>query len=151
MKQVGQNISKRRLSSGLENNMKAKSLILLTLAPLFLCSCDTYYSKYKAILLLTSNHGNSANISFHEFEGTYVFKLKKKNAGEGDIKYKASLESGKIGVKYYTFGNESNLFSIEGGESLDNHFGYIEQGYKVTIIIISEGKAINGSFSFDLN
>jgi len=128
-----------------------KLITLFGIAPLLLSGCKVYSSKYKALLLVTTNNGNSATMSFEEFEGTYVFKLKKQNKGESDIKFAASLESGKINVEYYAFNNESNLFTISGGETLNDHSGYIEHGYKVSIIVTAEEKAINGHLTFNLD
>ena len=131
--------------------MKSKIIFLLALSPLALSSCKVYSNSYNALLLVTSNHGNKASMTFSEFEGQTTFKLKKQVKGEGDIKFTASLEEGKINVKYYTLGYEFKLFSINGGELVENHYGYIESSSKVTIIVTSEGKAINGNFTFDIN
>ncbi len=126
-------------------------LKIFVLSPLFLASCAPV-SSYKALLLIRENHGNTGNLRFSEFEGTYVFKLKKQNPGEGAISYKASIEEGNVKVSYIAFtDDEINLFSITSGESLEGSGGYIEKGYRVHIIIRSDGKVKNGNFIFDLN
>ena len=128
-----------------------KILKLLVLSPLFLASCAPT-SSYKALVMISENHANTGSIRFSEFEGTYVFKLNKQNPGEGAISYTASIEEGNVKVTYIAFTDEElNLFSITSGESLEGSGGYIEKGYRVHIIIRSDGKVKNGSFTFDLN
>lgn len=152
MRLPGQSILKKQLSSGLERNkMKKKLLTLLTFAPLALCSCEA--SSYSALMLITSKHTTTGSISFSAFEGQYVFKLKRTEEGEGTIKYTASLEEGHMEVLYKaTMMDEyEKMFDISGGETKDGYMGYLEKGYKVTIIVRSDGKAATGSFTFDTN
>ena len=131
--------------------MKKKFLTLLTLSPLTLGGCVT--SKYNALLLVTSKHTSTASISFEVFEGQYVFKLKRTEAGEGTIKFDASLKEGHCVVLYKAsmMNDYATMFEIDGGETKNAYTGYLEKGYKVTIIVKSEGKASGGSFSFDSN
>ena len=88
---------------------------------------------------------------FDEFEGEYVFKLKKKDAGEGPIVYEASLEAGSVDVTYIYMGEESLLFTIQAGETIRDQRGYVEKGQKVKIIVKSNCKSTNGNFTFNLN
>ena len=46
---------------------------------------------------------------------------------------------------------ELALFSINSGEEVDSQSGYVEKGYKVIIIVKSEGSAHEGSFAFNIN
>lgn len=131
--------------------MKSRILTLLTLSPLMLCSCES--SHYKAIMMVRNNGISTCSIKFEQFEGQYVFRIKRTKAGEGSIKFTASLEEGHMEVLYKaTLMNEySMMFEINSGETKDGYMGYLEKGYKVTIIVKSDGKAINGSFTFDSN
>lgn len=116
-----------------------------------LCSCES--SHYKAIMMVSNNGISTCSIKFEQFEGQYVFRIKRTKAGEGSIKFTASLEEGHMEVLYKaTLMNEySMMLEINSGETKDGYMGYLEKGYKVTIIVKSDGKAINGSFTFDSN
>ena len=131
--------------------MKKKFLALLALTPIMLASCVG--SKYNAIMLVSSNKTSTGSISFSVFEGQYVFKLKRTEDGEGSIKFSAELEEGKCEVLYKAsmMDDYEKMFEISGGETKEAYMGYLEKGYKVTIIVKSEGKATNGKFAFDAN
>ena len=133
--------------------MKKIKYLLLPLLGLSLSSCANYASHYKAIVLITSKKTSEGSIKFGEFEGQYVFNLKKTTSGEGDIKYTASLIEGHVDVSYVDpiSKQELSLFSINSGETVDSHGGYVEKGYKVMIIVKSERTAHEGSFTFNLN
>ena len=90
---------------------------------------------------------------FGEFEGQYVFNLKRTTQGEGDIKYSASLKEGHVDVSYVdpVTKQELELFSINSGEEVNSHAGYVEKGYKVIIIVKSQGSVQEGSFTFNIN
>ena len=128
--------------------MKIRKLSLLTLAPMLLSSCANYVSSYRAFLLVRSNTAEHSFVEFGELEGTLVFKMKKKTAGEGAIVYTASLEEGKITVTYDITNVESNLFALNGGETLNANGGYVEKGQRVYIILKTEGNCKNGKFDF---
>ena len=129
--------------------MKLKVILSSLFLPSFLCSC--YASSYKATVLITDVHTESAYIHFDSFEGQYVFKLKKLSRGEGNVHFTGSLGEGKIKVSYVTFGKEYSLYTLNGGEKVDDKGIYIENGTKVPIIIKSDGKAINGTFTFEVS
>ena len=133
--------------------MKKIAYLLFPLIGLSLTSCTTYRSHYKAIMLITNQHGGEGSMRFGNFEGQYVFKLKKTTSGEGDIKYSASLEEGHVDVTYVDpiSKQELSLFSINSGEEVNSHAGYVEKGYKVIIIVKSEGSAHEGNFTFNIN
>ena len=133
--------------------MKKISYLLLPLIGLSLSSCTTYASHYKAIILVTSQQTSEGSMRFGDFEGQYVFKLKKTTGGEGDIKYAASLMEGYVDVSYVdpVSKQELSLFSLDSGESVNSHGGYVEKGYKVIIIVKSEGNAHEGNFTFNIN
>ena len=133
--------------------MKKIAYLLFPLIGLSLCSCTTYKSHYKAIVLITNQHGGEGSITFGQFEGQYVFNLKRSTQGEGDIKYSASLEAGHVDVTYVdsVTKQELPLFSLNSGEEVNSHTGYVEKGYKVIIIVKSDGSAKEGSFTFNIN
>ena len=121
---------------------------LLSLIALSMCSCTTYASHYRAIVLITNNTNNESSMRFGDFEGTYVFKMKKTSDGEGSIVYHASLEQGTFNVSYVVLGQEYPLFTISDGQNIDSQGGYIEKGQKVSIVLKSESNAKNGDFKF---
>lgn len=131
--------------------MKKRLLTLLSLSPLLLCSCEA--SHYKAIMMIRNNGISTCSVKFDKFEGQYVFKIKRTKTGEGSIKFTASLEEGHMEVLYKTtFMNDyMKMFEINSGENKEGYMGYLEKGYKVTIIVRSDDKAVNGSFTFDSN
>ncbi len=86
-------------------------------------------------------------MSFHSLDGRMAFTLQ--SAGEGDIKYSASLESGAATVYYDYNGTKSELFTIDAGEEVEAHGGYVESG-KVYIIVETDGKCMNGAFHFEV-
>ena len=133
--------------------MKILRFLTLPLIAISLCSCTTYRSHYKAIVLITNEHGGEGNMKFGDFEGQYVFNLKRSAQGEGDIKYTASLKEGHVDFSYVDpiSKQELELFSINSGEEVNSHSGYVEKGYIVIIIVKSEGSAHEGSFAFNIN
>lgn len=133
--------------------MKKIIYLLLPLIGLSICSCTTYKSHYKAKFLVTSQHDGKGSIAFGHFEGQYVFNLKKTTSGEGNIKYTGSLSDGHVDVTYVDpiANQELPLFSISSGEVIDGDGGYIEKGYKVTIIVKADTEATDGSFTFNVN
>ena len=133
--------------------MKKIAYLLFPLIGLSLTSCITYKSHYKAIVLITNEHGGEGSMSFGQFEGQYVFNLKRTTQGEGDIKYSASLQEGHVDVTYVDSitKQELPLFSLNSGEEVNSHAGYVEKGYKVIIIVKSEGSVQEGSFAFNIN
>ena len=133
--------------------MKKIKYLVLPLIGLSLSSCTSYASHYKAFLLVTSQKTSEGKISFDEFDGQYVFNLKKTSDGEGDIKYHGFLGKGHIDVFYVDpiTKQENSLFTISSGELIDSHKGYVEKGYKVKIVLRSESKALDGNFTFNVN
>ena len=123
---------------------RTASLIAACIILLLLGGCGKYVSRYKAVGLVRTNSPALAEMGFHSFDGTMVFRLK--SSGEGDLKYKARLESGTATVYYDYRGIRSELFSIGPGEEIDSHGGYIESG-TVYIIVETDGECLNGEFS----
>ena len=66
-----------------------------------------------------------------------VFKMK--STGEGDLTYSAKLESGSATVYYDHHGSMTELFSVNAGEEIDAHGGYVETG-TVYVIVETDGE-----------
>ena len=132
-----------------------KKLLITSLLALSLVSCVGYSSKYTAFILITKNTNNESSITFENFTGRYVFKLKKTSDGEGTINYEAKLGEGNINVFYiidWLPGNkdeqEVSMFTITSGENKSGSAGYVEKGYKVTIVVDSVNESTQGSLTF---
>ena len=127
---------------------KVLAVIVTVVLLLSFAGCGKYSSSYKAVAFVHSNESTSAFMSFYSFDGRMVFKLK--SAGEGDLKYSAKLETGSATVYYDYYGTRTELFSINSGDELDSHGGYIEAG-TVYVIVETNGECRNGEFHFSLD
>ena len=127
---------------------KVLAVIAAVVLLLSFAGCGKYSSKYKADAFVHSNESTSAFMNFYSFDGRMVFKLK--SAGEGDLKFSAKLETGSATVYYDYYGTKSELFSINSGDVLDSHGGYIEAG-TVYVIVETNGECRNGEFHFSLD
>lgn len=127
---------------------KVLAVIVAVVLLLSFAGCGKYSSSYKAVAFVHSNESTSAFMSFYSFDGRMVFKLK--SAGEGDLKYSAKLETGSATVYYDYYGTRTELFSINSGDELDSHGGYIESG-TVYVIFETNGECRNGEFHFSLD
>lgn len=116
-----------------------------------LCACgNRYISKYSAAVMKEKNTSNNASVSFNSFSGTYVMKLNSKGADEVFISYEATLGEGNIKV-YYDFNDEKlDLFEIETGGSVKAKTEAFTGKKTIYVIIESDGKCKEGSFSFVL-
>lgn len=135
--------------------MKKFSSIIITVVTLVLCftfsACgNKYVSHYRATLMVRTNSSNEASVSFDSFSGTYVMQLKNNSADEVFITYKATLGSGNINV-YYDYNDEKlNLFELETNGSVAEKTQTFTGNKTIYIIIESDGKCNEGSFSFVL-
>ena len=127
---------------------KVLAVIVAVVLLLSFAGCGKYSSKYKAVAFVHSNESTSAFMNFYSFDGRMVFKLK--SAGEGDLKFFAKLETGSATVYYDYYGTRAELFSINSGDELDSHGGYIEAG-TVYVIVETNGECRNGEFHFSLD
>lgn len=116
---------------------------------LALCGCNRYASNYSAIAMVQTSTKKSASLSFYEFKGTIVFKLKCESENE-KITYSAKLESGSATVFYDCDGEKTELLSVNSGDDVNNVGGELQAG---TVYIILEMSATgqNGLFSFEIN
>ena len=100
--------------------------------------------------MVKENTSSKASVSFDSFSGTLVMKLKNKSADEVFIDYEGTLGEGSIKV-YYDFNDEKlNLFDIETDGSVDGKTETFTSNKTIYIIIESDGKCSDGSFSFVL-
>ena len=135
--------------------MKKFARVIIAAAALVLCftlsACgNKYVSRYSAMLMVRENAPNKGSVSFDSFNGTYVIQLKNKSADEVFINYEATLGEGNINV-YYDFNDEKlNLFEIETDGSVDGKTETFTGNKTIYIVIESEGKCRDGSFSFTL-
>ena len=133
---------------------KFLGLIIATMA-LVLCftlsACETKYaSHYSASSMVQTNTTNEASVKFGTFSGTYVIKLKNTGDGAAVITYNATLEEGNIKV-YYDFNDEKlSLFEIGNDGSKEGETETLTSKNTVYVIIESDGKCKEGSFSFAL-
>ena len=135
--------------------MKKFVSIIIATVTLILCfalsACgDKYVSHYSAMLMVRENTSNKASGSFDSFSGTYVIKLKNNDADEVFITYEATLGEGNIKVSYDYNDEKLNLFDIETDGSVDGKTETFTGNKTIYIIIESDGKCNDGSFSFVL-
>ena len=126
--------------------------LILTLA--MLCGCEGYIKNYSATILITSCHGDEANMEFDTFKGTYNFKLRRDDAAEHTLDFEASLAEGEINVYIGVDGEKELLRTVKGGEFYDETIT-LDEKYDnektVYIIIESAGKCADGNFEFEYN
>ncbi|MGM9642501.1 MAG: hypothetical protein ACI3XI_04750 [Eubacteriales bacterium] len=127
-------------------------LSLLMLFSLAACSGSTI-SHYSATMLVQNNINDSYSASWGTLSGTFVINMKKSSgAQEGEIHYTASLEEGELTVYYRMRGSDgerAELFSLKGGDNVDDRGGYVEMNDKIEIIIETNGKTKGGSIKID--
>lgn len=135
--------------------MKKFASVIVSVATLVLCfaisACATKYkSHYSASTMVTTNTSDKASVSFGSFSGTYVMKLQNNGADEVCITYKATLGNGNIKV-YYDYNDEKlDLFEIATNGSVDSKTQAFTGNKTIYVIIESDGKSNDGSFSFAL-
>ena len=111
---------------------------------------NKYVSHYSAALMVRTNTSDKASVSFDSFSGTYVMHLKNNSADEVFISYEATLREGNIKVSYDFNDEKLNLFEIETNGSTDGKSETFTGDKTIYIIIESDGKCNDGSFSFVL-
>lgn len=135
--------------------MKKFAGVIIAIATLVLCftlsACvSKYASHYSSTIMVKTNTSTEASVSFGTFSGTYVMQLQNNGGGEAYITYNATLEEGNIKV-YYDFNDEKlDLFEIETGGSVEGKTETFTGNKTIYVIIESDGKCKEGSFSFAL-
>ena len=134
---------------------KFVGVIIATMA-LVLCfalsACEVKYaSHYSSTFMTTTNTQEEASVTFDSFSGTYVMKLKNTSDEETGLSYNAALKEGSIKV-YYDFNDEKlTLLEIGAGGSKEGKTEAFTGNKTIYVIIESDGKCTDGSFSFTLN
>ena len=135
--------------------MKKYCFVLVLIVTLFmLCSCGGYVKSYSATILITSSHGNEANMEFHTFRGSYHFKLRRDGAAEHTLDLDASLAEGEMNVYIGVDGEKELLRTVKGGESYDETIALdakYDNEKTIHIILESAGKCVDGDFEFEYN
>ncbi len=135
--------------------MKKFVSAIIAVATLVLCitlsACATkYVSHYSSSSMVTTGTSDKASLSFGSFSGTYVMKFQNNGADEVYITYEATLGEGNIKV-YYDYNDEKlDLFEIKTNGSVDSKTETFTGNKTVYVIIESDGKCKDGSFSFAL-
>ena len=122
---------------------------VLVFAVFALTGCSRYVSHYKAVLHATSNDSDSCWTSFHEFQGTEIFKLKCESGNSAKIRYSGKLESGSLTVYADCGGAKQELFSLSSGEEINGCSDPLSAD-TVYIILETSEKCKDGSLSFEL-
>ena len=128
--------------------------LVLILSLAMLPGCRGYVKSYSATILITSCHGDEANMEFDTFRGTYHFKLKRDGAAEHTLDCEASLGEGEMKVYIGVDGEKELLFTVNGGETYDKTIS-LDSKYDnektVYVILESVGKCVDGDFEFEYN
>ena len=126
-------------------------ILALVLTLTLICGCNGYVNSYSASFLTTSCYGNSANMKFHTFQGTYNFKLVRRNSTEHTLHCNANLGEGEMNVYVGVNGEKELLLSISGGESY-NETIVLDEKYNdeqtIYIILETSDKCTDGVFQF---
>lgn len=132
----------------MKNLFKSVTAAVMIPVLLMLTGCAKYASHYKAAAFVHSCTADSAFMSFAEFEGETVFKLKS-GSGSDSIKYSASLESGSADVYYDINGTKTLMFSLKAGDSAEGTEKIHGKG-RVYITVETSEPCGGGNFSFDI-
>jgi hypothetical protein len=132
--------------------------ICIALALIFtlilLCGCSGFVNSYYATVLITSDRGDEASMSFSTFKGTYNLKLKRDDPAEHTLDIEASLVTGEINIYVGANGEKDLLCTVKGGESY-NETVSLDEKYDnektVYVILESVGKCEDGDFEFEYN
>lgn len=135
--------------------MKKFAGVIIAVATLVLCimlsACGNRYSShFNSSVMISKNNATDASVSFDGFSGTYVIKFDSKGTDEVFISYDAKLGDGNIKV-YYDFNEEKlDLFEIGTNGSEKGKTEAFTTDKTIYIVIESDGKCKDGSFSFVL-
>lgn len=135
--------------------MKKFASVIIAVVALVLCftlsACVyKYVSNCSAKLMVSTNTPTKTSVSFDNFKGTYVMKLTNNGKDEVFVTYEAKLGEGKINVYYDYNGEKLSLFEIETDGSVKSKTEAFTGNRTIYIIIESDGKCTEGSFSFVL-
>lgn len=126
-----------------------RAIIALTAASLILTGCSGYNEHYSATVLISSEGNNKAYQRFDKFNGTRVLDLNNSDKDKDTLYYTATLEEGSVTVYVDYDGEKRDLFTIEGGEEVDDSISGIDF-HHVYVIIESDGTCEGGDFEFEI-
>lgn len=128
--------------------------LALILILVMLCSCGGYVKSYSATLLVTSCHGDEANMKFSTFKGDYNFKLRRDGDAEHTLDVEAGLGEGEMNIYIGVDGEKELLLTVKGGESYDKTI-VLDKKYDnekaIYVILESTNKCVDGDFEFEYN
>ena len=135
--------------------MKKVCFVLVLLLTVFLfCSCGGYVNSYAATFLITSCHGDEADMKFDTFDGSYHFKVKRDGFAENTLEYEAELAKGEMHVFIGIGGEKELLFTVKGGESRKETIAlapkYADEK-TVHLILETTDRCVDGDFEFEYN
>ena len=121
---------------------------VMALSAVCLAGCEDYTSHYKAIGFAHSNTSDSSFMTFYEFEGTMVFKMKCETEN-GQLKYSGKVDEGCATVFCDCNGAKQELFTVRGGSDKKDASVKVDIG-TVYVIVETSGNCSNGDFRFDI-
>ncbi|MCR5528341.1 MAG: hypothetical protein K6F49_03890 [Saccharofermentans sp.] len=124
----------------------AAAVLLLTMA---LTGCSGYNEHYSATVLISSEGNNQAYQRFWKFKGTRVLDLNNSDKDKDTLYYTATLDEGSVTVYVDYDGEKRELFTIEGGEEVEDSISGIDF-HHVYVIIESDGTCEEGDFEFEI-
>ena len=104
----------------MRKRFKLLAVLMMMTIGFTLTGCSTYTSHGNGTMLVEHNDSDDAYFNFSTFDGTKVLKIK---ASSGDkMKYTGALDKGNVTVYYDNGGGKKELFTIGGGENVENLF-----------------------------
>jgi len=124
------------------------TVLLILCSALSGCSSEPYTSSYNAVGLVQTYDDSSAIMSFSEFQGVKVYKLRFEDSFSKSLIYKLRLETGSATIYYDTDGTKKELVSLRAGDRVDEKLSDLTCSSMYIIVETSE-KCMNGKFSFE--
>ena len=110
--------------------------------------CDTIVlNSYAATMFIRNETRKGVSYSFASFNGKYRTDIHADSGRDTDICYSASLDEGEISVYFEcaTSAGKTLLFTLKGGESIEDRGWYVGAGMKVRIYLETpEGVSAKG-------
>ena len=127
--------------------MKKIAVMVLAVVMCTMCftSCGGYESKYYAVAFVHSNTDQRGEMSFSEFEGTYVFELKRPSA-DAKLAVGGKNQSGSMTVYVDHDGEKRELLCIDEPGEIEKAYQTDLENEKIYVIVESNGKCHEGAF-----
>ncbi|MBP0970027.1 MAG: hypothetical protein J5744_07775 [Oscillospiraceae bacterium] len=123
--------------------------VMIILVSVMLGGCSEYSSHFKAIGMVHSNTPSHAFMSFYQFSGTIVFKLKCRDSSGGTLSYAAKIEEGSIRVYVDSGGSRDLVVSLEPQSSTIEGRVNVPHG-RIYVIVESNDVSSNGELEFNI-